>query len=66
MEKVRGTYSDQYPEMSDILSRYQTLKKSNMNLLRDRDLMESEKERLKKESAVFEKEMNQSILQLNN
>lgn len=55
LEKVRATYSDQYPEMSDILSRYQTLKKSNMNLLRDRDLMENEKERLKKESTVFEK-----------
>jgi hypothetical protein len=27
-------YSDQYPEMSGILSRYQTLKKFNQNLLK--------------------------------
>jgi len=43
LEKVRSTYSDQYPEMSDILSRYQTLKKFNQKLLKDRDVMESEK-----------------------
>lgn len=66
LEKVRSTYSDQYPEMPDILSRYQTLKKFNQNLLRDRDLMESEKERLKKDSSSFEKDMNQNILQLSN
>ena len=66
LEKVRSMYSDQYPEMSDILSRYQTLKKFNQNLLKDRDLMETEKETLKKESASFEKDMNQNILQLNN
>lgn len=59
-------YSDQYPEMSDILSRYQTLKKFNQNLLKDRDFMENEKENLKKESTTFEKDMNQNILQLNN
>jgi len=41
--------------MPDILSRYQTLKKFNQNLLRDRDLMENEKENLKKESSTFEK-----------
>ena len=39
LEKVRSTYSDQYPEMSDILSRYQTLKKFNQKLLKDRDVM---------------------------
>ena len=39
LEKVRAMYSDQYPEMSDILSKYQTLKKFNQNLLKDRDFM---------------------------
>jgi hypothetical protein len=34
--------------MSDILSRYQTLKKFNQNLLKDRDSIENEKEALKK------------------
>jgi hypothetical protein len=63
---VRSTYSDQYPEMSDILSRYQTLKKFNQKLLKDRDVMESEKETLKIESSSFEKHMNQNILQLSN
>lgn len=59
-------YSDQYPEMSDILSRFQTLKKFNQNLLKDRDRMEVEKETLKKQSTTFEKQMNQNILQLSN
>lgn len=66
MEKVRSTYSDQYPEMSDILSRYQTLKKFNQKLLKDRDVMEADKEALKIESSAFEKNMNQNILQLSN
>lgn len=52
--------------MSDILSRYQTLKKFNQNLLKDRDRMEVEKENLKIESSTFEKQMNQNILQLSN
>jgi hypothetical protein len=33
--------------MSDILSRYQTLKKFNQKLLKDRDFMEASKESLK-------------------
>lgn len=52
--------------MSDILSRYQTLKKFNQKLLKDRDVMEGEKESLKIESSAFEKNMNQNILQLSN
>lgn len=66
MEKVRATYSDQYPEMSDILNRYHTLKKFNQSLIKNRDVMERDKESVKKESANFEKQMNQTILQLNN
>lgn len=40
LEKVRSTYGDQYPEMSDILSRYQTLKKSNKKLQGEKKEME--------------------------
>ncbi len=36
LEKVRSSYSDQYPEMSDILSRYQTLRKSTDDLIKNR------------------------------
>ena len=36
LEKVRTAYNDQYPEMSDILNRYQTLKKSNDDLIKTR------------------------------
>lgn len=32
LEQVKSSYSDQYPEMSDILARYHTLKKSNKKL----------------------------------
>lgn len=34
--------------MSDILSRYQTLKKFNQNLIKERDIVEETKEKLKK------------------
>ena len=43
LEKVRSTYPDQYPEMSDILSRYHTLKKSNKKLFSQKKEMEEEK-----------------------
>ena len=39
LEKVRSTYSDQYPEMADILNRYATLKKSNDDLIKTADHM---------------------------
>lgn len=66
LEKVRSTFSDQYPEMSDILSRYQTLKKFNKNLLNEKIVMEETKERIKKESTAFERQMSQNILTLGN
>jgi hypothetical protein len=34
LDKVRVTYSDEFPEISDILTRYQTLKKFNQKLLK--------------------------------
>ncbi len=63
---MRSTYSDQYPEMNDILNRYQTLKKANNDLLRERETMEGSHAALKVESSNFEKEINQSILQISN
>ncbi len=36
LEKVRSEYIDQYPEMTDILNRYNTLKKSNEDLIASR------------------------------
>jgi FtsZ-binding cell division protein ZapB len=42
LEKVRNLYSDQYPEMQDILNRYQTLKKSNKDLIESRQKLESD------------------------
>ena len=52
--------------MSDILSRYQTLKKFNKNLLNEKVVMEETKERIKKESTAFERQMSQNILTLGN
>lgn len=66
LEKVRSTYSDQYPEMNDILNRYQTLKKANNDLLKERETMEANHAALKVEASNFEKEINQSILQISN
>lgn len=39
LEKVRSTYSEEYPEMSDILNRYNTLKKSNDDRIRERETL---------------------------
>ena len=52
--------------MSDILSRYQTLKKFNKNLLKEKETMEETKEKIKKESTLFERQMSQTILTLGN
>lgn len=52
--------------MSDILSRYQTLKKFNKNLLKEKEQMEETKERIKKESTLYERQMSQNILTLGN
>lgn len=73
LEKVRSTYSDQYPEMSDILNRqriqllrYNTLKKSNDDRIRERQTMQHNHETLKREALGEEKSYNQAILTLNN
>lgn len=47
---MRNTYSDQYPEMTDILNRYHTLKKSNNDLIESRKKTEGELEDLKKKT----------------
>lgn len=41
--------------MSDILSRYQTLRKSTDDLIKNRERMESMHEQLRKESLTYEK-----------
>lgn len=40
LERVRSTYSDQFPDIADILNRYTTLKKSNTDLIQERKQME--------------------------
>lgn len=35
LEKVRSTYSDQYPEMSEILNRYNVLKSNNNDVMKE-------------------------------
>jgi hypothetical protein len=66
LEKVRNMYSDQYPEMQDILNRYQTLKKSNKDLIESRQKIEVDHETLKKKSLLEEKELSHKILTINN
>ena len=66
LEKVRSAYNDQYPEMSDILSRYQTLRKSNEDLIKTREVMEFKHDELKKKSLNEEKELNHNILTISN
>ena len=47
LEKVRSTYSDQYPEMSEILNRYNVLKSNNNDVMKKLESVQADHEALK-------------------
>ena len=63
---MRDRNTDEYSELNDILSRYETLKKSNTKLNQRMQELESELEELKQTVANYEKDMKTQIMQLNN
>ena len=66
LESVRDRNPDEYQELQDILSRYETLKRSNTSLTQNMKRLEKELEDLKNTVAKYEKDMNTEIMQLNN
>lgn len=47
LEKVRSTYNDQYPEMSEILNRYNVLKSNNNDVMKELEAVQVAHEALK-------------------
>jgi chromosome segregation ATPase len=66
LESVRDRNPDEYQELNDILSRYQTLKRSNLTLTAKMQSLERELDDLKNAVTKYEKDMKTEIMQLNN
>lgn len=66
LESVRDRNQDEYQELSDILSRYHTLKRSNTNLTRKMQELERQLDELKNQVTKYDKDMKTEIMQLNN
>lgn len=66
LENVRDSHPDEYQELQDILSRYKTLKSSNVKLSQNLTLLERELDDLKNTVTKYEKDMNTDIMSLNN
>ncbi|MDR3582347.1 MAG: hypothetical protein P4L67_03690 [Candidatus Pacebacteria bacterium] len=66
LEKVKGQYSDEFSEMTDILNRYETLKKTNKGLVEENQHLQEELDRYTEEAAQYEKDTNNEILRMNN
>jgi len=66
LEKVREKNSDEYAEISDILSRYTTLTKAHKNLKADLEEKEFMLADMKSKVVKYEKDMNTEIMKLNN
>ncbi len=66
LESVKELHQDEYQELSDILSRYETLHRSNIKLKETMQRLERELDDMKNEVARYEKDMKTEIMQLNN
>lgn len=66
LENVKELHQDEYQELSDILSRYETLHRSNIKLKETMQRLEKELDDLKNLVSKYEKDMKTEIMQLNN
>lgn len=66
LEKVKAQHSDEFSEMTDILNRYETLKKTNKGLVEENQYLQEELDRYTEEAAQYEKDTNNEILRMNN
>ena len=66
LQEVVLEYSEEYPEISDLLQRYKNLQQSISKLKEQNSKIEFDLENCKSETLKFEKEKNNRILVLNN
>ena len=66
LERVKDDHPDEFPELHDIVSRYQTLQASNERLLKEQKRLTEELDSLNKSIAAYTKEMNTKKMTLNN
>ncbi len=66
LEEVKVQYPDEFTEMTDILNRYETLKKTNGNLVDENQKLQEELDSLTNDTAVYEKDKTNETLRLNN
>ena len=66
LESVKDYNPDEYQELSDILSRYWTLKNSNTKLTSNLNVLEKQLDDLKNQVSKYEKDMKTEIMSLNN
>ena len=66
LERVKENNPDEFQELHDILSRYQTLKASNERLQENQRKFTEEVDMLNKQIANYTKEMNTQKMTLNN
>ena len=66
LENVKELHQDEYQELSDILSRYETLHRSNIKLKETMQRLEKELDDLKNLVSKYEIDMKTEIMQLNN
>lgn len=65
LERVREKNSDEFSDISDILARYETLKKSHSSLSRKSQKLEEELQQIKLRRDQYEKERKDEMLELN-
>ena len=66
LESVKDYNPDEYQELSDILSRYWTLKDSNTKLTQNLHVLEHDLDSLKNTVSKYEKDQKTEIMSLNN
>ena len=66
LEKVKNQYSDEFSEITDILNRYETLKRTNKELVEENQALQEELDKITGEAAIYEKEKGNEILGMNN
>eukprot|EP01022_Parablepharisma_sp_SALTPOND_P034912 TRINITY_DN934_c3_g1_i1.p4 TRINITY_DN934_c3_g1~~TRINITY_DN934_c3_g1_i1.p4 ORF type:complete len:323 (+),score=58.36 TRINITY_DN934_c3_g1_i1:849-1817(+) len=66
LEKVKSQYSDEFSEMTDILNRYETLKKTNKELVEENQYLQEDLDKVTNEASLYEKEKGNEILRMNN
>ena len=66
LESVKNNNQDEYTEISDILSRYNTLKQSNVKLEESKRNLENKFDDMKNQTNEYEKIKKTEIMSLNN